>query len=60
MTTSASKRRLVCVRPRVGSALEAIQSAKDNDMSDLVHAWADKDPEAVAIRQAVKKMEEEK
>lgn len=34
------KRRLVSVRPRVGSDLESVQEATNNDMSDIVHSWA--------------------
>lgn len=35
------KRRLVSVRPRVGSDLERIQTERDNDMADIVHEWAE-------------------
>lgn len=35
------KRRLVAVRPRVGSDLERIQTERDNDMADIVHEWAE-------------------
>lgn len=38
-----SKRRTVSVRPRVGSALERVQSEADNDMADRVHKWAEAD-----------------
>lgn len=36
-------RRIVAVRPRVGTALERIQEATDNDMSNRVHEWAEAD-----------------
>ena len=56
------KRRLVSVRPRVGSALERLQTTLDNDMADKLHELAAKDEagwnESFALRKTGEKEDE--